>query len=226
MGNRKTRQLQQRTKKPDVPTTAKIVTQPQQQGAVMSSEHDKKQKELEEAFNAKKDTPSTDAPQSPDQKKGEDAKAKVVEGGKETKEGVIKVVTGIPSLAWNKVLKPAYEFIKGIVTRAWNGLVNLYNAEVEAFKELGAVKYFLGRIGKAGLKLFKLMAAAGVVAFLNNLLFNATGISFFDPMTLGIIACVALLCVMGSSYYAQKDIGADLKASTFGQHIVEAAIAA
>lgn len=229
------------------PSVSKDST-PQQQGAVMSqqdpnhkkisdaqkvndnsmtpTERQETKEDAQATFSQLNPDPKGNAPASPDQKKGDEAKTQVVAGGKETKEGVIKVVTGLPSLAWNKAIKPAYEFIKGIVTRAWNGLVNMYHAEVAAFKELGAKKYFLGRGGKLGIKLFKILGAAAVVSFINNLLFNATGISLFDPMTLSIIAVVALVCVVGSSYYAQKDVGAEFKAGVTGQHITEAFLAA
>ena len=203
----------QRRHKPVVETTGRVVQDinTTNQGDLMSNDP-----------NAKKETPSTNTPESPDQKKGEAAKEQVKEGSKETKEGVIKVITGLPSMVWNKALKPAYEFLKGIVTRAWQGLVNFYHQEVNAFKDLGPMEYFLGRGGKLGLKLFKILGAAAVVAFINTILFNMTGISLFDPMTLAIIGVIAIVCVVGASYYAQKEMGGEFQAGTTGTHIVEA----
>jgi hypothetical protein len=150
----------------------------------------------------------------------------VTEAKKEEKGGVISLVTSVPSLAWNKAIVPAYQFVKEMVLRAWEGLVNLYHSEVAAFKELGPATYFLGRGAKLGIKLFKVIAAAAAVAFINNMLFNLTGISIFDPITLGIIALVALIFVVASSYNTQKKMSGEFSMGATGRHITEAVLAA
>ena len=163
----------------------------------------------------------------PNPSTGEQPKASEVKVEVEKKENnVISLITKAPSLAWNKAIVPAYEFIKNMAMRAWQGVVDLYNAEVSAFKEMGPTSYFLGRGAKLGIKLFKVIGAAAAVAFINNMLFNLTGISIFDPMTLGIIAFVALVLVIGSSYNAQKKMGGEFDLGTTGRHITEAVLAA
>jgi uncharacterized membrane protein YdjX (TVP38/TMEM64 family) len=164
-----------------------------------------------------KQTSNNPAPESPEQKKGETTP--------ETKGGIVQVVTAVPSFVWNKAILPAFNFVKGIALRIWDGIVNTYKAEVTAFRELGAAQYFLGRGAKIGLLAVKVIAAAAVVAFLNNLLFSYTGISIFDPMTLGIVLLVSLVMVAASSYLAQKEMG-EVSAKVTGQHMIEAFAAA
>jgi hypothetical protein len=149
-----------------------------------------------------------------------------VKAEKKEEGGIISLITSVPSLAWNKAIMPAFNFVKEMVLRAWDGMVNLYHSEVAAFKELGATSYFLGRGAKLGIKLFKVIGAAAAVAFINTMLFNLTGISIFDPITLGIIALVALILVIGSSYSSQKKMGSDFSLGTTGRHLTEAVLAA
>lgn len=163
-------------------------------------------------------TSGNPAPESPEAKKGETPAT-------ESKGGIVEVVTAVPSFVWNKAIVPAFNFVKGIALRIWDGIVNTYKGEVAAFKELGASQYFLGRGAKIGLLAVKIVVAAAVVAFLNNLLFSYTGISIFDPMTLGIVLLVSLLMVAGSSYLAQKEMG-EVSAKVTGQHMIEAFAAA
>ena len=141
------------------------------------------------------------------------------------KGGIVKLITTIPSFVWNKAIMPAFSFIKGLVLRAWDGIVNTYNQEIAAFKELGASQYFLGRGAKLGLMLIKAMIVVAVVYYLNSILFTYSGISLFSPLTLGIILVASILMVVGNSYLAQKETG-EFSAMTTGQHIVEAFAAA
>jgi hypothetical protein len=141
------------------------------------------------------------------------------------KGGIVKLITTIPSFVWNKAIAPAFRFVKGLALRAWDGIVNTYNQEISAFKELGASQYFLGRGAKLGLMLIKAMIVVAVVYYLNSILFTYSGISLFSPLTLGIILVASLLMVVGNSYLAQKETG-EVSARTTGQHIVEAFAAA
>lgn len=140
--------------------------------------------------------------------------------------GVVDIVTDIPSMVWNKVLKPSFDFGKDLVTRGWKALVDFYEAEVAAFKEMGAGNYLMHRATGLGIKLFKVLIVATVVSFIANLIFSVSGINIFDPFTLAIIAVVTLIGLVGSSYLAQKKAGQDFSIGTTATHITDQLIAA
>lgn len=140
--------------------------------------------------------------------------------------GVVDIVTDIPSMVWNKVLKPSFEFTKNMVTRAWKATVDFYDAEVAAFKEMGAGNYLVHRATGLGIKLFKVLMVATVVSIIANLIFSVTGINIFDPFTLLIIAAVTLIGLVGSSYLAQKKAGQEFSLGATGTHMVDQLLAA
>lgn len=168
-----------------------------------------------EAQETKAQTEGSATPGKPEDKKKEEG-------------GVINLVMSVPKAIWNKGIVPAYEFCKGIATRAWGSVVNFYNAEVALYKELGASKYFLDRGSKLMIKVLKIAAVVTVAGLINTLLVNMTGVSLFDPMTLGFIALGAIALLLVKSYKDQKAMD-DKKSFSFtqaGSHIIEAAIAA
>lgn len=145
-----------------------------------------------------------------------------VEVKPEEKKTILDLVMSPFKFAWDKVLVPAYEFVKGGVLKAWNFMVSMYEREVEMFKQLGTTQYFLDRTSKALIGILKLAAAVTVAYYLAVFAQAYLNINLFAPATLLIIGAVALVMIIGKSYLTQKDAGTKFSVEQAGSHIMEA----
>ena len=184
----------------------------QNQGASMSQSHESKQAELDAAFQAKDDGINPEAKSFKDQ---------ATEKAGET----FTLIKSIPKTIYDKGIMPAYNFSKGLVTRAWTAVCDAYASELAAFKEMGATSYLLARGSKIALKALKIVGAFTAAMFLNSYVLGKFGISLYSPMTLMVIAIVAVLAVVAKSIMDQRSVGS-VSAKVVGENILDALAAA
>jgi hypothetical protein len=150
---------------------------------------------IEAAADAPKPEDSTIKSEAPDLSNLEGAteQAAKVEEKAEEKEvnGVIDLVCDIPKSVWQNGIKPTYEFFKNGATQIWETMKSQYDAEVQHFEEVGAVRYGMGRLAGLGFKVIKFALITTVFVLLNNYLVTATGVSLFSPVTLAIVFAIS-----------------------------------
>jgi hypothetical protein len=144
----------------------------------------------------------------------------------EKKRGVIDLVMVGPKFVYDKGIVPVYMFMKGIALKIWQKGFDMWEREKALFNELGAMKYILDRTGKLGLKALKIAATVTLAYFLSEAAMTYGGFNLFSPVSLGIIAFIALACIIAKSIMAQKDSGAKVEAGVTGSHVMEAVLAA
>lgn len=144
----------------------------------------------------------------------------------EEKKGTMLDVAAAPFVfAWDKILKPTYEFVKGIVLQGWQKIVDAYNHEVELFNQLGITKYLMDRASKAALGILKLAGAITIAYFISVLASNYLGINIFSGTSLLVAGGLFLVLVIGKSYLTQKESGKEFSIGATGAHIMEAVAA-
>jgi len=159
------------------------------------------------------DAQSSEAPANPEAKK-------------EEKQGTMLDVAMAPfKFAWEKVLVPTYEFVKGIVLKGWQKIVDAYNHEVDLFKQLGITKYLMDRVSKAALGILKLAGAVTIAYVISVLAQTYLGINIFSGTSLLVAGGLFLILVIGKSYLTQKASGKEFSIGATGAHIMEAVAA-
>lgn len=123
-----------------------------------------------------------------------------------------------------KAIQPTFQFFKGVGTRAWGGIVGLYDKQVAQAKSMGTLKYLLDKAASLLIFTAKLGVGVTLALMISDVIFNYTGLVVFDPFTaamfaLGGIAIVAILSVMN-----QRDQKAPVEAKVVGQHVMERVI--
>jgi hypothetical protein len=151
---------------------------------------------------------------------------KNVDAKKEEKTGVFELILSGPKYIYDKVIVPAYDFVKGSVLKLRDKIVERYAAELALWVELGPSKYLLDRGAKMALGLLKMGAVVTAAYFLSMYTMSTFGIALFAPTTLLIVASIALVMIIAKSVMDQKDSGAKFSAQVTGSHIVESIMAA
>ena len=130
-----------------------------------------------------------------------------------------------------EIPKAAGRFAKELFLNLWDGIkftagtikdsvVGMYRREKALYDAMGGLQYALQRIGKIGFKLIKLALAVLVV----QVIMQFAGLSLFDPMTLLVIAGIAIVAVAACSYLAQKKMG-EVSYKQIGANVFQEALA-
>lgn len=137
-------------------------------------------------------------------------------------ESTFKLVAKIPKSIWDNGIKPTGELVKEGATKMWGSIKDTYNGEADYYKEVGPVRYAMGRLAHIGFMGIKMVAVATLAFFINELLITQFGVSLFSPALLATVAVLGVIFVLARSYMDQKEAGTDFSARQAGAHLVEA----